>query len=486
MPTKHNLKGRVLAMPDDRSSTLLDRTLKNLRRAWTDLSDTTRHYISGQPRPDLPDDDLAKVRAEMEACIDGVGDEATVRARAAALGQIYMGLDDVGRRRFLSELATEFGVDREDVDQAIDTVQAADDDTARHGAEARLRSALEPRWRALLGRFTTLPEGVKFLVDLRAEMLPMAREDIAIKALSDDLRTMLSAWFDIGLLDLRQIDWNSPAALLEKLIAYESVHAIKSWDDLKNRLESDRRCFGFFHPNMPDEPLIFVEVALVNGMAPSVDGLLDEEAPEIDAKSADSAIFYSISNAQRGLGGISFGNFLIKRVVEVLSHDFPNLKTFATLSPIPGFSRWLGDQMKDEQGVLLSSADRKVLAGFGEGANDAALLSDLLGQENWRENEELATALKEPVSRLAARYLLIAKGRGGRAADPVAHFHLTNGARAERLNWLGDLSDRGRAQSHGVMINYQYRLGDIEANSTAYLSERKIAQSPALRSLAKG
>lgn len=473
-------------MPDDRSSTLLDRTLKNLRRAWTDLSDTTRHYISGQPRPDLPDDDLAKVRAEMEACIDGVGDEATVRARAAALGQIYMGLDDVGRRRFLSELAMGFGVDREGVDQAIDAVQAAADDKARHDAEARLRSALEPRWRALLGRFTTLPEGVKFLVDLRAEMLPMARDDIAIKALSDDLRTMLSAWFDIGLLDLRQIDWNSPAALLEKLIAYESVHAIKSWDDLKNRLESDRRCFGFFHPNMPDEPLIFVEVALVNGMAPSVDGLLDESAPEIDAKSADSAIFYSISNAQRGLGGISFGNFLIKRVVEVLSHDFPNLKTFATLSPIPGFSRWLGDQMKDELGVLLSSADRKVLAGFGEGANDAALLSGLLGQKNWPENVELAAALKEPVSRLAARYLLIAKGRGGRAADPVAHFHLTNGARAERLNWLGDLSDHGQAQSHGVMINYQYRLGDIEANSTAYLSERKIAQSPALRSLAKG
>jgi malonyl-CoA decarboxylase len=473
-------------MPDDRSPNLLDRTLRNLRRAWTDLSDTTRHYISGQPRPDLPDDDLAKVRDEMEACIDGVGDEASVRARAAALGQLYMGLDAVGRKRFLGELGSGFGVAREEVDEAIDAVRAAEDDGARNGAEARLRKALEPRWRALLGRFTTLPEGVKFLVDLRAEMLSMARDDAAIKALSDDLRMMLSTWFDIGLLDLRQIDWTSPAVLLEKLIAYESVHAIKSWDDLKNRLDSDRRCFAFFHPNMPNEPLIFVEVALVNGMAPSVDQLLDEGAPEIDPKTADTAIFYSISNAQRGLDGISFGNFLIKRVVELLSHDFPNLKAFATLSPIPGFSRWLEEQMKDEQAVLLTSADRKVLAGLGTGANDAGLLEDVLGRADWSREGTLAAALKEPITRLAARYLLIAKGRGGRARDPVANFHLTNGARAERLNWLGDRSERGLSQSHGLMINYLYRLGDIEANSTAYLTERKIAESTPMRTLARG
>ena len=472
-------------MPDDQNSTLLNRTLLNLRRAWTDLSDSTRHYISGQPRPDLPDDDLARVRSEMEACIDGVGDEATVRARAAALGQLYMGLDDTGRKRFLGELASGFGVDRVAVDEAIVEVQKAEED-ARHAAEARLRQALEPRWRALLGRFTTLPEGVKFLVDLRAEMLAMAREDASIKALSDDLRMMLSAWFDIGLLELRRIDWTSPAVLLEKLIAYESVHAIKSWDDLKNRLDSDRRCFAFFHPNMPDEPLIFVEVALVNGMAPSVDQLLDEAAPEIDPKGADTAIFYSISNAQRGLGGISFGNFLIKRVVELLSHDFPNLKTFATLSPIPGFSRWLEGQLKDGQAVLLTSADRKALAALGEGANDATLLGNLLARDNWLEEEPVANALREPISRLAARYMLIAKGRGGRALDPVAHFHLTNGARAERLNWLGDRSSRGLSQSHGLMINYLYRLGDIEANSTAYLTERKIADSAPMRALARG
>ena len=477
-------------MPDDRSATLFDRTLRNLRRAWTDLSDTTRHYISGQPRPGLPDEDLARVRGEIEACVVGRGDEASVRARAAALGQLYMGLDAVGRQRFLAVLASEFGVERETVDAAIQGVQEADDE-ARASAEARLREALEPRWRALLGRFTTLPDGVKFLVDLRAEMLMMAREDKTIKALSDDLRTMLGAWFDIGLLDLRQIDWESPAALLEKLIAYESVHAIKSWDDLKNRLDSDRRCFGFFHPNMPNEPLIFVEVALVNGMSGSVDDLLDEAAPEIDPRTADTAIFYSISNAQRGLGGISFGNFLIKRVVELLSHDFPNLKTFATLSPIPGFARWLDGQLKDEQAVLLSSADRKALTALGEGANDGALLSNLLGRINDPSDEVLADpalvdALKLPMMKLAARYVLIAKGRGGRALDPVAHFHLTNGARAERLNWMGDRSERGFDQSHGLMINYLYRLSEIEANSTAYVTDHGIAESTAMRALARG
>lgn len=472
-------------MPDDHGSTLFDRTLRNLRRAWTDLSDTTRHYISRQPRPGLPDEDLARVRGEIEACIVGRGDEASVRARAAALGHVYMGLDADGRRRFLSMLAGEFDVDRGAVDAAMLAVQEADDET-RSAAEGALREALEPRWRALLGRFTTLPEGVKFLVDLRAEMLTMAREDKAIKALSDDLRTMLGAWFDIGLLDLRQIGWDSPAALLEKLIAYESVHAIKSWDDLKNRLESDRRCFGFFHPNMPDEPLIFVEVALVNGMSGSVDELLDEEAPETDPRTADTAIFYSISNAQRGLSGISFGNFLIKRVVELLSHDFPNLKTFATLSPIPGFARWLDGQLQDEQAVLLTSADRKVLTALGEGANDGALLSGFLSRLDAQSDQILVDAMKSPITRLAARYVLTAKGRGGRALDPVAHFHLTNGARAERLNWLGDRSERGFAQSHGLMINYLYRLPEIEANSTAYITDLSIAESTAMRTLARG
>jgi len=475
-----------LFMPDDRRPGILDRTLSNLLRAWIDLSDSTRHYITGQPRPDLPNDDLQKVRQQMESFIEAVGDEASVRARAAEFGRVYMGLNREGRVKFLTELATGFDVDRGAVDEAITEVRSAGGVVAsRRIAEARLRQALEPRWRALLGRFTTLPEGVKFLVELRAEMLPMTLNNPPIKALSDDLKAMLRAWFDIGLLDLRQIDWSSPAALLEKLIAYESVHAIRSWDDLKNRLESDRRCFGFFHPNMPDEPLIFVEVALVNGIAPSVDQLLDEMEPEIDPKTADTAIFYSISNAQRGLDGISFGNFLIKRVVEVLKHDFPNLKTFSTLSPIPGFSHWFEEVMRADDVIFLKGSERKILKAYSKGESDGDLLGHLLGRVNFCENDVVADLVKVPLTRLAARYLVDEKGRDDRARDAVAHFHLSNGARVERLNWMGDCSERGLKQSFGLTVNYLYRLSDIESNSAAYMGERAIAQSTSVRGFAR-
>ena len=385
-----------------------------------------------------------------------------------------------------ARLATGFDVDRGAVDEAINEIRSAGSvDASRRAAEVRLRQALEPRWRALLGLFTTLPQGMKFLVDLRAEMLPMTLNNPAIKALSDDLKSMLGTWFDIGLLDLRQIDWSSPAALLEKLIAYESVHAIRSWDDLKNRLESDRLCFGFFHPNMPDEPLIFVEVALVNGIAASVDQLLDEAAPETDPKSADTAIFYSISNAQRGLDGISFGNFLIKRVVDVLNHDFSNLKAFSTLSPIPGFSSWLEEILRVDDGGMLKDSERKILKAYSDGESDGVLLRHLLGCISWREADAVADLLKGPLTRLAARYLVDEKGRDDRARDPVAHFHLSNGARVERLNWMGDLSERGLEKSYGLTVNYLYRLSDIESNSAAYMGDRTIAQSSSVKGFAR-
>ncbi len=469
-------------MPDDRPGPL-DRARANLARAWAELSDTTRRYISRQPRPDLPEDDLARARAEMEACVDAPGDEASARARAAGLGRLYAGLNATGRARFLAELAAGFDTDRAAVDAAMEAARrAGTDPAARRAAERALRAALEPRWRALLGRFTTLPDGVKFLVDLRAEMLRAVPDDPSIAPLADDLREMLARWFDIGLLELRRIDWRSPASLLEKLIAYESVHAIRSWDDLKNRLDSDRRCFAFFHPNMPDEPLIFVEVALDNGMSASVDRLLDESAPPVDPRAADTAIFYSISNAQRGLAGIGFGNFLIKRVVEALGREFPNLRTFATLSPIPGFARWLAGRMAEPDAALLTPAARKALRARGEGADDGALLSGLLA---WADGFDgpAAAELEEPLKRLAALYLATEKGRGGRARDSVAHFHLANGARIERLNWMGDRSGRGLAQSHGLMVNYLYRLGDIEANSAAYARDGAAARSASVRAL---
>ena len=277
----------------------------------------------------------------MRACLAGRGGEVSARNRAAKLAETYLELDEAGRKEFLRTLAS-FDSDPDAVATAYAAVQAATDPAERATAKAALRRALEPPRLRLLTQFTTIPDGRKFLVDLRGFLLKMRRDDKLLAALEADLRGLLAAWFDIGFLELQRIDWNSPAALLEKLVGYEAVHEIRSWRDLKNRLDSDRRCYAFFHPRMPGEPLIFVEVALVKGLAGSVQRLLDEKAPVLDPREADTAIFYSISNCQQGLAGISFGNFLIKRVVEELSAEFRNLKTFATLSPIPGFRALAG------------------------------------------------------------------------------------------------------------------------------------------------
>jgi malonyl-CoA decarboxylase len=339
----------------------------------------------------------------------------------------------------------------------------------------------------LLRQFNALPEGVKFLVDRRAELIAIAGDDPALRGLADDLRELLANWFDIGFLELQRITWDSPAALLERLMAYEAVHEIRGWTDLKNRLEADRRCFAFFHPRMPDEPLIFVEVALVSGIAGNIHALLDENAPIGNPQAADSAIFYSISNCQQGLVGISFGDFLIKRVVDALATELPRLKSFATLSPLPGFRAWLAAQAERDD-VLLAGEARAVQslgAEFGEHDADRILLN-LLDRPDWHADARTASSLREPLLRLCARYLLHAHAPSGRAVDPVAHFHLSNGARVERLNWLGDVSQKGLQQSAGIMVNYLYRLGDIEANHEAYRDEGLVAASSAVRSLARG
>src|SRR6202012_2785364 len=244
--------------------------------------------------------------------------------------------------------------------------------------------ALEPPRLKLLTQFTSIPDGRKFLVDLRGDLLKVRASDKLLNALDADLRGLLSAWFDIGFLELERIDWNSSAALLEKLVDYEAVHAIRSWRDLKNRLDSDRRCYAFFHPRMPGEPLIFVEVALVKGLAGSVQDLLDEKAPVQDPKQADTAIFYSISNCQAGLAGISFGNFLIKRVVEELSGEFRNLKTFATLSPMPGFRGWLdGALAADAPGLLSDDEAASLVSAFPAAETGCGALAGIIAKRDW-------------------------------------------------------------------------------------------------------
>lgn len=474
-------------MSDQSKSGFFERTLNNLRYAWQGIAGSEYDESAASMQPDLPQSDAARLLEQMHACLETRGGEVSARARAAALGRAYLALNDMGKRRFLGVLAENFDVDHGAVDAAVIALQQIPDQAARYKAEANLRAALEPPRLKLLTQFNGLPEGVKFLVDMRADLLLAVADNPLLKGLEQDLKGLLTTWFDVDFLELRRISWDvSSASLLEKLIAYEAVHAIESWDDLKNRLDSDRRCFAYFHPRMPDEPLIFVEVALVDGMSESIQALLDGNAPVIDPARADTAIFYSISNAQKGLAGISFGNFLIKGVVNSLSAEFAGLKSFATLSPIPGFRAWLDSRLGEGDKNLLTSSDRKALKSVGLKSGGAkGKFKALLDQPDWPQDGPTSEALHGPLMRLAAQYLAVEKSNQGglRARDPVAHFHLSNGARIQRLNWLGDLSAKGLEQSAGVMVNYLYKLSHVEANHEAYTSSGKVAASSSVRSL---
>ncbi len=478
----------TIRVPEATRDSLLERTMQNLREAWREMADWRGGFLSTAPGPNLPDKDAEALKNQMRDCLEARGGEVSARARAANLGRIYLSLNAQGRKRFLQILASEFDIDRKAVDRAVVMLQQADGQAdTRAQAERALRQALQPPRLRLLTQLNALPEGFHFLVDLRAELLGWRRDDPVLAALERDLLSLLTSWFDVGFLELRRITWDSPASLLEKMIAYEAVHPIRSWGDLKNRLSSDRRCFAFFHPRMPNEPLIIVQVALVNGIADNVQTLLDEHAPVLDPTSADTAIFYSISNAHEGLSGISFGSFLIKRVVDELAGEFNNVKTFATLSPIPGFRDWLDGRLnepgKDVESELLTPAERKALtAASGEPVS----LNTLLQQSDWYQKATLTKALKHPLFRLCARYLAKEKSTSGAALDRVAHFHLSNGARIERLNWLANTSSPGLAQSAGLMVNYLYKLNDIETNHEAYRGEGKVTTSSAIRSLLKG
>tara|TARA_Y100001960_G_C14768573_1_gene878490 strand:+ start:882 stop:2303 length:1422 start_codon:yes stop_codon:yes gene_type:complete len=463
----------------------LDRTLRNIWKGWQSIAGENYSAEQASSRPSLPDEDLARVRNQMGACLEGRGGEVSARARAAALGHVYLALDETGKERFLRTLNDEFNISKDAVDEAIKEFQNADNTKDYTRAETNLRQSLESHRLKLLLQFNALPDGVKFLVDMRAMLLRLTRQDITMLPLEQDLKYLLRSWFDVGFLELRRITWNfTSAALMEKLIAYEAVHMIQSWDDLKNRLDSDRRCFAYFHPKMPEEPLIFVEVALVSGLAGNVQMLLDEEAPLQDPETADTAIFYSISNAQKGLSGISFGNFLIKRVVTELSGEFKGLKTFSTLSPIPGFIEWLENIFSDDCNGLLNVSDRHTLnEAMGSVKARQNRLSSFFSEHAWTEDESLNAKLKPILLRTVAHYLVVEKNKNDKAIDPVAHFHLTNGAVVERLNWLGDTSNKGLKQSAGIMINYVYDLATIDINHEAYADGGKITASSDILSL---
>lgn len=477
---------------------LIDRTIGNLRRAWKDLTGAALVKLTGVVRPELPEEDCRRLKREIDECLEGKGGEVSGRAMAANLGRTYLELNAEGRQKFLQLLADDYGVDEAALSKSAktwlelqrgDSTQDSRQDAERRTVESDLRAALTPPRVRLLAQFNALPEGVKFLVDMRAELISLARHDPVLKGLDDDFKQLLTSWFDVGFLELRCITWNAPASLLEKLAQYEAVHAVRSWSDIKNRLALDRRCYAFFHPQMPDEPLIYVWVALVKGMADNVQKLLDVKRDFLeDPSDADSAIFYSISNAQRGLDGMSFGNFLIKRVVEDLATDFKNIKTFATLSPIPGFYAWLEEEVAQRPGILLSPSEQTALeerlAEHNGSENDIDVLRALTDCSIWQGEPALEEAVQPVLLRLCARYLVQGK-RKDCACDRVAHFHLSNGARIERINWLGDRSPKGLRESCGMMVNYLYRSGDIEKNHEAYRGSGKIRTSNAIRALLK-
>jgi len=395
-----------------------------------------------------------------EDLLSGRG-EASGMALAQAVLEAWQRLDKPGRLAFFNLLKERFGPDPEALDKAIERYREAPD----AAAIAALHLASEPRRQELLRRLNLAPEGTHVLVQMREALFEAIEVEPDLKAVDTDFRHL-----NRGFLVLRRIDWRTPANVLEKIIRYEAVHEIQGWDDLRRRLEpADRRCFAFFHPQLVDDPLIFVEVALTTAIPHSIGELLEPERDVIPAQQATTAVFYSISNCQEGLRGISFGNFLIKQVAEDLKRELPGLDTFVTLSPVPGFARWLAGIAAEPGDFRLSSEERSELA---RPAGETISL------------DELTKARRDKLlGQMAAQYLLRARTSSGRVIDPVARFHLGNGARLERINVGGNLSARGLRESHGVMVNYRYDLAEIETNHEAFATRDTVVASSSVRKL---
>lgn len=459
------------------STGLINRTLANLRIAWRGLTSSGHEIKPLNLGPDLPDSDVTILKKLMQECVEAKGGEVSSRARAAVLGQAYLSLNDRGKIKYLEILVKDFAVSNESITEVKQKIEELENNP---DLVSTIRDLLIPPRIKLLTRFNDLPQGVKFLVDLRADIRFFMNSVPALKSLDYDLRRLLKSWFDIGFLELKRITWNEPAALLEKLIEYEAVHEISSWSDLRNRLDEDRRCYAFFHPSMPDEPLIFIEVALVKGIAASIQTLLDEQEKPLDPKDADTAIFYSITNTQMGLQGIHFGGFLIKQVVDQLVMDLPNLNTFATLSPVPGFTDFINRLPDEKEKQILSEREQVELRELFGLESIKEILTNIDRLQNLVDSD----TIKNILMKICAWYLVKEK-RGQRALNPVADFHLNNGARLENINWMADVSEHGLRQSAGIMVNYVYKLSDIEKNHERYSDTGNIATSGNVTGLLK-
>jgi malonyl-CoA decarboxylase len=392
--------------------------------------------------------------------------EASGVALAGELLDGYAAQTTDERIEFLRKLANRFGPDRAKLERAIERWR--EDPSPANGMA--LHIAAEPRRQELIRRLNLAHGGTERLVRMREDVLAAELLHPELDTVDADFRHLFGSWFNRGFLTLKRIDWNTPAAVLERIIRYEAVHEITSWDDLRRRIDpEDRRCFAFFHPRLPDEPLIFVEVALARSVPEAIAPLLAPERRSIAAHRAVAAAFYSISNCQEGLRGVPLGNFLIKQVVEELKRELPALKSFVTLSPVPGFMTWLRRERGARSSTWLGDDERGTLAA--------------IDTVDWHQDPAKARALRPVLSAALAEYLLHARDRKGRPLDPVARFHLNNGARLERINWLGDVSDKGLVQGAGFMVNYLYDPFQIERNHEALAREGRIVATGGVRKL---
>jgi malonyl-CoA decarboxylase len=428
------------------------------------ISDRGRNLLKRERRGQDP------VRSEglLELCEDllsGRG-EASGVALAREILSRYAELRTGPRVAFFEVLAQRFGTDHEQLERAI----AAWRDNPNDVTAAEVHAASEPRRQELFRRLNLAPGGTAALVRMREQLLDAMPRREDLRPLDDDFVHLFSSWFNRGFLVLRRIDWSTPAIVLEKIIRYEAVHAIHDWEDLRRRIDpADRRCYAFFHPALIDDPLIFVEIALTREIPGAIAPILAPEREKTEVERARTAVFYSISNCQRGLAGVSFGNFLIKQVVEEICRELPKLNRFVTLSPVPNFADWLARERVADNSIALSADDKAALA--------------LMDTPDWWQSEDRAEQVREPLMHAAAWYFLRAKNGRGMPVDSVARFHLGNGARLERIDFLGDTSERALKQAHGLMVNYQYDLDDIEKNHEAFAENRTVVASPAVQRL---
>ncbi|MGP9568123.1 malonyl-CoA decarboxylase [Halomonas sp. AOP25-F1-15] len=438
---------------------------------------TQRDALLRRRQPETLTPDHRQLVKACQALLESDGEASSIALASRALA-IYQRLSDAEKSSFFARLSADFAAEPDPIDAAYASYHEARDNDSLQ----RLFEACEPRRQELFRRLNLASDGTFELVKMREDLLRLLREQPELAAIDDDFDHLFGSWFNRGFLMLKRIDWNTPASILEKIIRYEAVHEIQDWNDLRRRLDArDRRCFAFFHPAIGDEPLIFVEVALHKGLpsriqpilSGEVSGEMSGERPGNkkglnDPDDADTAAFFGISNCQTGLRGISFGNFLIKQVVQELSQELPQLKYFVTLSPVPGFAQWLQAQRDDEQ---LPQPLRQTLKALETPA--------------WHQDKAHEEQLKAAIRPLAARYLVDEKNSHGLPLNPVARFHLGNGAELHRINWLGDTSVKGFQQGAGLMVNYLYVLDDIEHNHENYTAKATVACSNEVRDLAR-